>query len=65
MTDERPTTLLHDGWGSPRPLSDAELARANRRMVWEDLARIAVLALLGGGVVLLVLWAVLQLAPMP
>lgn len=61
MTQERPTTLLHDGWGSPRPLSDAEMARRRRDALMHGLARIAVLTLLAGGAGLVVLWLVIQL----
>ena len=54
MTDERPTTLLDDRWGVPRPLSDAELARPRWRLLAADLLRgLAGLLLLAGSVALL------------
>ena len=62
MTQEHsspPTTLLHDAWGSPRQLSDAEIRKANQRLFWLDLARIAVLGLLSLGVLALLVWVLL------
>ena len=30
MSDQRPTTLLHDAWGASRPATDEEIAHARR-----------------------------------
>lgn len=59
---ERPNSLLHDGWGSPRPLDEAGQARANRRLFWADLARIAVLGLLAAGMMGMLVWALLAVS---
>lgn len=63
MADERPTTLLHDGWGSPRPLTDKELARIRRR---ENVRNAIVLTIFGAiiaGIAWLIIW--LLNIPMP
>lgn len=58
MTDERPTTMLHDAWGPSRPATDAELAEIRRMDTMINIGTVAVGGLLAGGIGVLIYWLV-------
>ena len=50
--------MLHDGWGSPKPMSDAELEQLRRRDWWSDMLLLGIcgVLLLGAAVLILLMF---------